>query len=174
MNLATARRRMVLAFILGVLVALVLAWFTSCMTGGANPAAKIADPGRLPVGVDDTSFSIDGDLSVALEPGRSAALDLRLTNPSDRKLGIRSLAVAVTSVSAPHATIALPCAVEDFTTSAVPLVVTLPARSTKALSALGLAESRWPHVSMLNTDRNQNGCQGATIRLSYTGTGSVQ
>ena len=46
---------------------------------------------------------------------------------------------------------------------------TVPANSTKSLSDLGLAKAKWPTVSMLETNANQDGCKGAKLTFAFTG-----
>jgi hypothetical protein len=58
-------------------------------------------------------FTISGNLDNLL-PGQPQPLNLSLTNPNSTALSVAGLTVSVQSVSAPHATAALPCTVEDF------------------------------------------------------------
>jgi hypothetical protein len=48
--------------------------------------------------------------------------------------------------------------------------ITIPAGSTRSLSQLGLAIDRWPVLSMIETNTNQDACRGAVIVLTYSGT----
>lgn len=107
-----------------------------------------------------------------LWPGTSQALDLALSNPNSQAIAIDRLTVSLKQVSAPRATTALPCTAADFSvrqfSGTYPLHV--PADSTVHLSGLGIARSRGPQLLMLDRPVNQDGCQGATVTLSYVGT----
>jgi hypothetical protein len=74
-------------------------------------------------------------------------------------------------VEAPRATGALPCTAGDFTVvqfaGAYPLRV--GPQATVHLSDLGVAAARGPQLRMLDRPVNQDGCQGATVTLSYSG-----
>jgi hypothetical protein len=117
------------------------------------------------------SFTIAGN-SGPLWPGVSQAVNLALTNPNSSAISVNSLVVAIKSVSAPRATTALPCSAADFSvaqfTGAYPLKV--GAHATVHLSDLGVVAARGPQLRMLDRPVNQNGCQGATVTLSYSGT----
>lgn len=118
------------------------------------------------------AFTIAGVLPTPLSPGAGVPLDLTLTNRESADLQISSLAVSVASVSAPRADSTHPCGPDDF--SVAPFSgapgFTLPAAGTASLSELGLAPADWPQVSMLNPPVNQDGCKGASLALSFSGT----
>lgn len=107
-----------------------------------------------------------------LWPGTSQPVDLVLTNPNAQAIRIRALTVAVTGVSAPRATRSLPCSKADFSVTqfsgAYPLRMT--ANASTRLSALGITPARQPHIAMLDRPVNQDGCQGATVTVTYNGT----
>ena len=117
-------------------------------------------------------FGITGDVGGLLQPGDSAPIDLTLSNPNDRPIRVTSLSVAIASVTAPHATVANPCGVSDFAVAQLPGAAsfTIPAHSSRTLATLGLAPAQMPSLSMINSAANQDGCKGATVRLSYGGT----
>jgi len=119
-----------------------------------------------------SAFVVAGDAPGRLAPGASAPLDVSLHNPNRFAILVRAVSAGVAAVSAPHADAAHPCAASDF--AATPLAasygIAVPARATVRLSELGVDPSRWPHVAMLDRPANQDGCKGATLRLSYTGT----
>jgi hypothetical protein len=117
-------------------------------------------------------FGITGDVGGLLQPGETAPLDLTLSNPNDRPIRVTSLSVAIASVTAPHATVANPCGVSDFAVAQLPGAAsfTIPAHSSRTLATLGLAPAQMPSLSMITSAANQDGCKGATVRLSYGGT----
>lgn len=116
------------------------------------------------------SFSIRGTLDVPLHPGSRGVLNLTLTNPSRQDMSVTALSTAVTNVQS--ADPALPCTVEDFAvdqfTGSFPIA--LAGSGAKTLSELGIPTRRMPILRMLDTATNQDGCQGATVTLGYTGT----
>lgn len=117
-------------------------------------------------------FAIHGTLPGLLSPGTSAPIDLRLTNPHRTKIRVRELAVRVTGVHAPEANVSRPCTTGDFTVAPLSSAqgpITLPASSTRTLSALGVTTSRWPRVGMANRPVNQDGCKHARLTLGFTG-----
>jgi hypothetical protein len=118
------------------------------------------------------SFTISGGVSTVLEPGVTAPIGLTVSNPTDRPIRITGLSIAIASVGAPRATSALPCTSADFAVSQpqVAGALTVPANSSRTLQQLGLTGSQLPSLGMLNSIENQDGCQGAAVRLSYGGT----
>jgi hypothetical protein len=119
-----------------------------------------------------TPFGIAGDVSGLLHPGESAPIDLTLTNPNGRPIRVTSLSVAIASVTAPQATVIRPCGIADFAVAQLSGAAsfTIPAHSSRTLTALGLAPAQMPSLSMINSADNQDGCKGATVGLSYGGT----
>lgn len=117
------------------------------------------------------AFAIAGNFG-PLWPGRARAVDLALTNPNSQAISVQTLTVSIKQVSAPRATHGFPCSIADFSViqfaGAFPLEV--PANATTHLSSLGVPPARRPQLVMLNRPINQNGCQGATLTLSYSGT----
>ncbi len=120
------------------------------------------------------SFTIDGSTTAPISPGVRAPLDLRLTNNRDFPISLTDLRVTVRKVTAPNADQAHPCAIRDFAWDQIlnRRTITLPARSTRTLSNLGLPPASWPHVGMLDHPSDQDGCQGASLALAYTATGT--
>lgn len=119
---------------------------------------------------ESASFTISGNFG-PLWPGTWQAVNLALTNPHSQAISIRSLNVSIESVRAPRATSALPCTAGDF--SVVQFAGAYPLRvgpiATVHLSDLGVAAARGPQLRMLDRPVNQDGCQGATVTLAYTG-----
>lgn len=166
------RRRMAFTFLLGLLMGVFILFVAKSCSIDGDSISNNDD--TLPIDLGAEPFSIGGDLEAPLEPGLTAALDLKISNPVDETLGIQDLVVTVTSVDAPNSTTELPCSVKDFTTQAASGKIILEGGSTNTLTELGLADSEWPQVSMLNTNLNQDGCKGATLSLTYSGSGVKQ
>ena len=115
------------------------------------------------------SFQITGNLGAQLAPGIKAPLDLTLSNPHNFDLKVTNLAVAVE-----EATSRAGCSgTQNFGITPIPpsrYPITLPARQTKTLAQLGVAEGDRPQVEMLNRPWNQDACKNATITLAYGGS----
>lgn len=124
--------------------------------------------------VSSAPFAIDGELS-GLRPGAMQALDLSLTNPNGAPLSVTNLSVSARSVDAPRASQALPCTLADFALQqfSAPYPLIIPASSTRTLAALGIPSAKWPQVTMLDRASDQDGCKGASLALSYSGTGGL-
>ena len=120
---------------------------------------------------EPASLTIAGSFG-SLWPGSSRALDLALSNPNGQAVSVGRLTVVVKQVTAPHATTALPCSPTDFSTIqfAGPYPLIVPAHATVHLSDLQVPAAHRPRVTMLDRPVNQDGCQGATVTLSYNGS----
>ncbi|GAA0926277.1 hypothetical protein GCM10009554_06400 [Kribbella koreensis] len=120
-------------------------------------------------------FTISGNLAEPLAPGISRPLNLTLTNPNNKPLAITNLTATVQSVTRTAYAIAhnQPCTAADYavTQYSGPYPLSAPANSSTSLADLGVAVSARPKVSMLNTPFNQDGCKGATLTLTYSGSG---
>jgi hypothetical protein len=110
-----------------------------------------------------------------MSPGVQVPLDLHLQNSNKTNMSVTDLKVVVRAVDAPNATGQLPCLVEDFAVAQIAddLDLTLPPGTTSSLSSLSVATADWPHVGMLNTSVNQDGCKGASVSLDFSGSGVV-
>lgn len=143
------------------------------VSAAGGPFRKYLTLGLVVVPPQAAPFTISGKFA-PLWPGVSAPVDLALTNPSSQPITVSSLKVALVRISAPHATGALPCSAADFGvrqfSGSYPL--TVPARATVHLSALGVSAALQPQVTMLDRPVDQDGCEGATLTLSYSGTAS--
>jgi hypothetical protein len=119
-----------------------------------------------------TNFTIAGNLPSQLRPGYSLAADLALTNPGSTEIAITALRLSLAAFTAPRATTAYPCSLDDFSVTQFSgsYGFTIPAGSTRRLSELGVPAAQWPHVAMLNRPLNQNGCKGATVAFAYGGS----
>jgi hypothetical protein len=128
---------------------------------------KVTPAKPVPIGI---SGSVSG-----LQPATPQALDLALRNPSPEYLWVTRLTVTAKSVSAPRSSAVLPCSLTDFSTrqysGIYPLV--LAPSSTRMLSGLGIPSSQRPQVTLLNRQLNQDGCQGATVRLAFSARGTT-
>ncbi len=146
---------------------------------GSPPANQPPDgnPGgpRAEVRPGPVAFKIVGDADGRISPGVSAPIDFALTNAHDNALTISNFRVVVREVSAPEADRAHPCGVGDFTVDQVASrrEITLPAASTRTLTALGVPSTRLPRVGMRDLSVNQDGCKGASLSLDYTASAAA-
>ncbi|UXM91524.1 hypothetical protein [Paenarthrobacter sp. JL.01a] len=131
-------------------------------------------PGQLQVLEVKRNFGVSGAVNGSLAPGVSRSLELQISNPEKKSIAVTNLSVSISQVVRTQAAIAanLPCTTADYKltqySGAYPLTVE---PGNRGLSALGVPESSWPRITMLDTPKLQDGCKGATIQLTYSGTG---
>jgi hypothetical protein len=157
------------ASLLAVIIALVVAWWPT-RPGSRGPADG---DGGGSIGGPGSPVNISGDTSGAIAPGVMLPLDLSLDNTNDFDLSVDLLTVTVTEVDAPRATTDRPCSAADFEVRplAEGVELTLGAGSAEDLSGMGVTRENWPAVGMIDGPLNQDGCQGATLTLSYEASG---
>jgi hypothetical protein len=136
------------------------------------PPAPVVVPPVVPPLVSPDAFTIAGSLPGLLTPGTGAPLDLTLTNLENTDLLITTLDVEVTTVSGPRGGSTRGCDPDDFSVQQFSgrAGFTLRASSSADLGELGFGPREWPQVSMLNLPVNQDGCKGASLSLSFSGT----
>lgn len=120
-------------------------------------------------------FALSGGITDPLSPGTSRGLDLTVSNPNNKALSLTNISVAVAGVTRTADAVArnLSCTAADFrvTQYSGPYPVSVPAGNNLPLTKLGVASNALPQVAMLDTSANQDGCKGATLQLSYSGSG---
>ncbi len=113
------------------------------------------------------TFSISGNppAGALLSPGAAAVpLNLVLTNPHPAPITVQSVTVSVTGTSAGG------CGAANFSVSQQLLATpTVPARATVSLQEVGVDQSYWPQLRMLDAG-DQDACRNASVNLSYAGT----
>jgi len=164
---ATRGRRILLALLLGLVIVVVLFAIESCVRHSPESPSDPTGASVIELG-DGGTFEIHGSLEAPLSPGRELPLDVTMVNPGSDDLVVSGLRVSVDAVEAPNATALLPCTAGDFAVTPGVGEVLLDADATVALSEAGWDEESWPRLSMLDTDRNQDGCKGASLTLEYT------
>jgi hypothetical protein len=119
---------------------------------------------------DAQNFTVGGNLTAPLYPGTSQPLNLTFTNPSSWPLTIPRGGVSASDITiASHAR---GCASSNFAvTQGLASAVTIRARqlAPASLSALGVPRRDWPLIEMIETNTNQDACQGAKLTLTYSG-----
>ncbi len=137
-------------------------------SGGKSSTISI----MLSISGPAAGFAIGGTVG-DLHPGAPSPVNLALINPSVGPLIINGLTVAIQNIDAPRSSPALPCTPSDFSVrqfaGSYPLAI--PGSSTRTLGQLGIPTARWPQVAIVDSNANQDGCQGASLTLSYRGTG---
>lgn len=130
---------------------------------------------QLVIKTTGRSFAISGNLEGLLAPGRTLPLQLSLTNPNKKSLSVTNLSVTLQSVTRTKSAIGhgQPCTIGDYAVSqysgGYPLV--MPGSTTMNLTQLGVSSRQRPQIQFVNTLENQDGCKGATLSLSYSGSG---
>jgi len=131
---------------------------TAAVTGVVTPATFSL--------INSANFTISGNASL-LYPGTSQKVNLTFTNPNPSPISVASGAVTITITTTQAGCPVSP----NFTvTQGLTATVTVPANSTKSLSDLGIAQSNWPVVTMVDTHANQDACEGAALTLHYSGS----
>lgn len=119
-------------------------------------------------------FTLSGNLSGLLAPGTSLPLDLQISNPNSKALSLTNISVSIASVTRTAEAISrgLPCGAADYTVTQFggPYPFTIPPGNS-SFSGLGIASSSWPRIGMIDAHANQDGCKGATLQLTYSGSG---
>jgi hypothetical protein len=141
----------------------------------ARPAAPRTTPTGTPVPVatpapagDGPRLLVGGNLRVALGPGITEPVDVKLGNPFADPLDVTAITLEITDINAPNASTAFPCDLRDFqvfASSGAP--VRLPAMTVRSLEEIGIPRPQWPSIAMLNRPVNQNGCKGAAVVFRY-------
>jgi hypothetical protein len=109
---------------------------------------------------------ISGDVA-GLVPGATKVIELTLANPSGVRITVTRVSVAVSTQSTPPGCSSVKNLVLHQATGIKPVApVMLPARGSVTLSTF----PRAPKIEFRNLQTNQDGCKGASFRLTYTGS----
>ncbi|MGJ3192899.1 hypothetical protein FQP90_22460 [Paenarthrobacter nitroguajacolicus] len=146
------------------------------VTGTSGTIKSNAAKGQLHVKEVKRNFGVTGSLQGPLAPGVSLPLDLQISNPENKSIAVTNVSASISQVVRTPAAIAagLPCSSADYNvtqfTGTYPFDVQ---PGSTSLSALGIPQASWPRISMLDTLQLQDGCKGATLELTYSGTGQA-
>ena len=154
--------------------------FTANSTGGQYNISVSAGTNTVNFTLlNGMDFTIVGPSGLSpLLPGTSESLNLSITNPNPESISVplNSLGGFVLSIDNGDAnTNLLACDPSWFkiTASSSTGILTIGAGQTLTLLGYPIAQSAWPVLSMINeTAINQDNCEGATLHLSLSGTGS--
>ena len=120
------------------------------------------------------SFTITGNPPGLNYPGYAQPIDLVITNPYFFDLTVTSVDVTIQDKTTTPSGAPNPSCVgtENFRlASPFQGPVDVPARSTKSLSQLGIPQSQWPRIEMIDLPRSQDGCKNANFTITYSGLG---
>lgn len=118
-------------------------------------------------------FTVGGDLATPLYPGTSESLDLTFINPNASTVTLAPGAVTSANITITTSR-PVTCPASNFAvTQGLTATVVIPANqlSEISLSDLSVPQADWPVISMLETNTNQDACQGALLTLTYSGIG---
>jgi hypothetical protein len=118
------------------------------------------------------TFGIDGSIKGALNPGSTMPINVRISNPHFYPLYVRNLTVRIASITTAHK--GETCRVSNYTlTQPKHFSERLAPFSSIAMQAITSKTSEWPSLHLIgDLSKIDNGCQGATINLAYSASGS--
>jgi len=122
------------------------------------------------IGTVGQNFTVGGNLTSPLYPGTSLPLDMTFTNPNSSPITIPGGGISASNITITSN--ASGCASSNFTVAqGLTVAVTIPANQVTAtsLSALGVPRADWPVIKMIDTNTNQDACEGAKLTLTYSG-----
>ena len=127
---------------------------------------------KLDISTKGKTFTISGNLDGLLAPGLTLPLKLNLNNPNKKSISVTNLSVTLKSVTK-AAGETRPCPTSDYAVVQYngPYPLIMPGSSVLTLGQLGVSSGQRPQIQFLNTSSNQDGCKGATLQLSYSGSG---
>ena len=141
--------------------------YAASKTGRAGPTTRYCWIIETPA---HGGFAVGGDLATPLYPGTSQPLDLTFTNPGSSQVTIPSGGISASNITITSN--AAGCASSNFAVAqGLTAAVTIRAHTTSptSLSTLGVPQADWPVIEMIETNTNQDACQGATLTLTYSG-----
>jgi len=148
--------------------------------GASAPTTATASV-KLDINTKGKNFTIFGSVT-GLAPGLTKPLELSLTNPNKKSISVTNLSVTLQGVTkAAGVPFGLSCNLTDYAvvqySGPYPLIV--PGSSTpvtKTLAELGVVDqTQYPQIQFIDkpgpsAENNQDGCKGATLLLSYSGS----
>jgi hypothetical protein len=135
-------------------------------------AALLSFAAFLVVALWGATFGIDGSTSSALHPGSTVPISVRVSNPHFYPLDVSGLTVRIASITPAHKGDI--CRVSNYTlTQAKHFAVRLAPFSSVNIRSISANPAAWPSIHLTgNLTKIDNGCQGATINLAYSASGS--
>jgi hypothetical protein len=146
--------------------------YTLTISGTSGTAPSSTTTLGLTVPTTSTAgFTIRGTAQGLLAPGVTQPVNLSLTNPSSSDLDITNLTIAVGGITASAGAVG-GCTASDFAVRqfAGQYPIRLLSSRTVTLNDLGIPPSSWPQLTMINRPVDQDGCKGATVNLTFSGS----
>lgn len=122
----------------------------------------------------DSGFKVSGETTGVLSPGATSPVNLSIQNPFTFPIKIVEVGTTL-GVTTKRGSADEPACngTTNFEVSkqleAVSAAIVVPAQSTKSLSELGVAQNRWPTITMKDLNVDQGACQGVRLTLQYAG-----
>jgi len=118
------------------------------------------------------SFGLDGTTPRALHPGTTVPINVRISNPHFYPIVVSDLRVRIASITPAHKGVT--CRISNYTlTQASNFSVRLDPFSSASMKSISSSSSDWPTLHLTgNLDKIDSGCQGATVNLAYSASGS--
>ncbi|MBP2268445.1 hypothetical protein J3A64_003909 [Pseudarthrobacter sp. PvP004] len=154
----------------------IVAGKTDFTVKGTSGSVQASAPAQLHVLEVKRTFDVSGSVDGLLAPGITRPVNLQISNSHNKSIAVTNLTMAISQVVRTSAAVAanLPCTTADYKitqySGVYPLTV---APGVRTLSELGVPESKRPQIAMLDTSKLQDGCKGATLKLTYSGTGQA-
>ena len=155
-------------------------WQFSAVAQGAHCFSVYANDGEgrqspttefcWTIGTAAQNFSVGGSLATPLYPGTSLPLNMTFTNPGSLPITIPSGGISASNITITSN--APGCASSNFTVAqGLTAAVTIPGNqlTPTSLSALGVPQADWPVIKMIDTNTNQDACEGVKLTLTYSG-----
>ena len=118
------------------------------------------------------TFGIDGSTSSALGPGSTVPINVRISNPHFYPIVVTGLRVRIASITPAHE--GAICRLGNYSlTQAKQVTVHLGPFSSTSMKSIASSTSEWPSLHLTGIRAKlDDGCQGATINLAYSASGS--
>lgn len=145
-------------------------WWLADLRLPQGGSAWLASPADASQVASAPWVKISGTTNRLLRPGVSARINVSFVNDSPHHITLRHVRVTIISITAPRADAGHPCTAADFRLRPMRArTFVLPGSESTDLVRLGVPAWQWPQLKMLNRPVNQDGCQNASLTLSYRG-----
>ena len=118
------------------------------------------------------TFGIDGNTTSALRPGTTVPIDIRISNPHFYPIVVSDLTVRIASITPAHK--GATCRASNYPlTQPHTFAVRVAAFSTVTMNSISASRAGWPSLHLTGDQAKlDNGCQGASITLAYSASGT--
>jgi hypothetical protein len=137
--------------------------------GNSSSASKFC----WAITAEKKDFVVTGAAVGGFSPGKARRVELTFTNPNGSSIHIDSVGIVVQ-----HETKTTGGAANPSCDGPTNLVVShgftgdvsVPGKSTRTLTQLGVPTAQWPELTMPNLPASQDACQDTVFSITYTGT----